>query len=170
MKTKLEDIKRVVENEVGHRIDTRSKRREHTYARAVYCKVARELSEEGNNPSLQLIGEVINRDHASVRHNIMVIFPFSQKETSYRQLYETLTLMFSGDPKKVNEIRRVKRLSKRIIELDRHNESLTYKLSILQREGDRFAKLTDGFSAEEMDEIYDKLEIMAKAIRSRVYR
>lgn len=169
MRTKLEDIKRVVESEVGHRIDTRSKRREHTYARSVYCTVARELRDGGAGASLQLIGEPINRDHASVRHNIQVIFPFSQQESYYRDLYETLTIMFNPDEKKIKKINQVKELSKRIVELEKEAQALRYKLHLVQKEGDRFATLTEGFSPEEMDEIYSKLNIMAKAIRGRVY-
>lgn len=169
MKNKLISIKRIVEKETGLRIDTKDRRRETTYARAVYCKVAREVKDDKRRTSFRLVGEVINRDHASVMHNINVIFPFAVKEKMYEVLYRTLREMFVLDDQSTSYEEAVE-VSERIIKLEKENDALRYKLQLISKEGDRFGTLTSGLSQEELDEIYDKINIMVKSIKTRVYR
>jgi len=168
MKDRLRSLKVIIEKEVGFRIDTKGRKRRVTYARAVYCKIARELNDSDRAISLEAIGEVINRDHASVLYNIKVIFPFSQEEKEYRILYEAVKAMFIFNEEKDNFDER-KEIAERLIELEKENQALKYRLLLVAREGSRFDKMTDGLNAEELDEIYEKLDIMVRSIKNRVY-
>ena len=87
MKSKLEILADLVETETGLNIRKRNRRREVTYARALYCKLARDVREEGDRYSYKKIGNVISKDHATVMHNINVIFPSAMKEQKYKYLY-----------------------------------------------------------------------------------
>jgi len=62
-----------------------------------------------------------------------------------------------------------KELSERIIQLKKENEQLRNQLAVAELEGGKFTDLTIGLAQSEMDEIYEKLSIMVKSIRSRVY-
>jgi len=84
MKSKLEMLVGLIENETGFDIKKRDRKREVTYARALYCKLAREIIEDGERYSYSKIGRFIKRDHASVMHNSNVIFPFAMKEDDYK--------------------------------------------------------------------------------------
>lgn len=168
MKDRLTTLKRIIEKEVGFRIDTKNRKRQVTYARSVYCKIARDFIESERSISLDRIGELINRDHASVLYNIKVIFPFSQEEKEYRILYEAVKAMFVFDEEKEDFDER-KEIAERVIELEKENQALKHKLLLIAREGSRFDKMTDGLASEELEEIYEKLDIMVRFIRNRVY-
>ena len=168
MKDRLITLKRIIEKEVGFRIDTKGRKRQVTYARAVFCKIARDLNDSDRSITYKRIGDLIDRDHVSVLHNIKVIFPFSQQEKEYRLLYEAVSAMFIFDEKKENFDER-KEIAERLIELEKENQALKHKLLLIAREGSRFDKMTDGLASEELEEIYEKLDIMVRAIRNRVY-
>ena len=169
MKNKLISIKRIIESEVGERIDTKNRRRDLTYARSVYCKVGRDMGY-----SLSAIGNVINRDHATVLHNLRVVFPFGQNENAYKKLYKTMTAVANkmAEEEELDaerEFNIVKELSKKLEKLHKENASLCHKLQLVENENSIFLKMIEGLNEEELKEIYDKLEIMVKAIKSRVY-
>lgn len=169
MRDRLISLKEMIEKEVGFSLTQKSNKRERTYARAVYCKVAREMSGESERPvSLQLVGEVINRDHTTVMHNLNVIFQFAVMERPYKRLYETMRAIFVlSEVEEYTEAN--KDLAERIIELKKENEELQGRLKMMELEGSRFTDLTVGLGRSDMDEVYEKLAIFVKALRSRVY-
>lgn len=162
-------LKKVIEKEVGHKLHTNSRKRSYTYARAVFCKLAREMS--GEKPySLAEIGDLINRDHATVLHSLNIVFPFAMQEHSFKLLYLTLKAMFVEQEELDEEsFDRIQALSERTLALEKENASLRHKLDLIKFESNRFIKMVEGLSEEEMVEIYDKLSIMTRAIKSRVY-
>lgn len=170
MKSKLVSIKRIIEKEVGERIDTKSRKRHITYARAVYCKAGRDLG-----LSYSCIGDIINRDHATVMHSVKTIFPFSQSESSYRNLYEVIgsvvesALIEDKVEKLEGKVSIVKRMSNRIERLEQENDALNHKLISLRATSQKFLDLFEGIREEEVDEVYNKMNIFVKAIKSRVY-
>ena len=174
MRNKLVSIKRIIENEVGERIDTRNRKRYITYARAVYCKAGRDLGF-----SFSSIASEINRDHASVMHTVKNIFPFSQEEPYYKDLYNVISVVVDKhlrDAKDEAEQKIVeedfdytKQISKKVDELQRENDSLKYKLALLNRDQTNFNNLFEGLREEEIEEVYNKMNIFVKAIKSRVY-
>lgn len=168
MKSRLISVKRIIEQEVGHSIDAKSRKRSHTYARAVYCKIAREMG--GNRPhSLSEIGQIINRDHSTVLHTLRVVFPFAMGESSFKLLYLTLKAIFVDSDQEDDSFDQVKTLSERLIGLEKDNAALRGKLDLLRFGNNRFESLVDGLSKEELDEVYEKMGIFVRAIKSRVY-
>ena len=130
MTSRLLSLKKIIENEVGHKLHTSCRKRQHTYARAIYYKVAREMG--GPRPySLTEIGDVINRDHATVRHGLLVAFPFAMKEHPYRILYLTMKAMFvdenGGDEESYDD---ASTLRDRVFDLEKQNASLKQKLDL----------------------------------------
>lgn len=168
MKSKLISLKRIVEKEVGHKLHTPNRKRNYTYARAVFCKVAREMRTP-KPYSLSEIGEMLNRDHASVLHNINVIFPFAMQESSFRLLYLTLRAIFVTGKGGNEDFNEVHTLGEKIVALEKDNAALRQKLDLLKFGSNSFDRLIEGLNKEEIDEIYEKLNIMVKAIKSRVY-
>ena len=169
MKNKLISIKRIIEKEIGERIDTRNRRRDLTYARAVYCQIGRDLG-----LSLAAIGETLNRDHATVLHALRVIYPFAMEQGYYSRLYQTLSAIVEKDKKNKSKIKQdkfdaMKDLALRLEEMQKENVALKYKLQLVQDNSDPFVKLARDLSKDELDEVYDKLDIMVRAIKSRVY-
>ena len=170
MKNRLVSIKRIIENEVGERIDIPNRRRMVTYARAVFCQLGRDL-----NFSYEEIGSVINKDHATVMHNVKNIFPFSQKEYYYKNLYETAKhLKYFKEEKEAEaevkqEFNALMELSEKIDELQKERDALSFKLMLLQREENSFSTLFDGLQEHEIEEVHNKMKIFVKAIKSRVY-
>lgn len=169
MKSKLVSIKRIIENEIGERIDTRNRRRDLTYARAVYCKIGRDMG-----LSLSAVGSLINRDHATVMHNVNTILPFALEIDYYSRLYQTLYALVEKNDEKNNKSRKhkynvIKALTEKVEELQKDNVALNYKLMLLEKDKSPFDKMLDGLSKEEIDEVLEKLGIMVRAIKSRVY-
>jgi len=115
------------------------------------------------------IGKVINKDHSSVFHNINVIFPFAIKESSFRELYLTLRAIFVENLEEPSKFDDMKALSEKIIDLEKENTSLEHRLNLLRYESRRFEKLVEGLSKEEIDEVFDKMNIFVRAIKNRVY-
>lgn len=170
MKNKLISIKRIIESEIGERIDTRNRRRDLTYARAIYCRLGRDMG-----LSLSAIGETLNRDHATVLHSLRVILPFAEQNDYYVKLYQTLSAIIDTNKKddkpEVDKkgYRVIKSLASKVEELQKENAALKYKLQLIQDGSDPFTKMVSKLSKDELDEVYDKLSIMVRAIENRVY-
>jgi hypothetical protein len=168
MKNRLISLKRIIDNDFGDDIATKNRKRNYTYARAVYCKVAREMNDI-RPYSLMEIGEVINRDHATVLHSINVVFPFAIQESSFKLLYLTLKSMFVDNKKSAESFDDMKSLGERIIEVEKDNHLLRQKIEIMKHRSNRFDKMLEGLNEEELDEVHYKMEIFVKSIKSRVY-
>jgi hypothetical protein len=168
MKSRLVSIKRIIENEIGERIDTKNRRRDLTYARAVFCRTGRDMG-----LSLATIGEAINRDHATVLHTLNNVYPFVEKEVYYKRLYEVLKVVIDegAQSEEVDgKFDSTKEFADMVDALQKDNDALRYKLLLLKEKGDIFNELLEGLRPEEIDEVYNKLSIFVKAIKTRVYQ
>ena len=168
MKSRLTSIKRIIESEIGERIDTKNRRRDLTYARAIFCRTGRDMG-----LSLSAIGKVINRDHATVLHTLNNVYHHAEKEVYYKRLYEVLKVVVD-EGAQTEEVKgkfdATKELADMIDELQKDNDALRYKLVLIERNKDKFTELFEGLRQEEIDEVYNKLDIFVKAIKTRVYR
>lgn len=160
MKDKLKQLKKQIEVAVEQKIDTPCRKRHLTYARAVFCKIAR----ESMGMTLSDVGKAINRDHATVMHNIKVVFPFAVKETRFQDIYDALKDEYK--PKKIVKKDSGQDTINLISKLRSEN---TYMKRMLNNR-DRFGNLFDSLRVDEVDEVYNKLEIFVKAaLKNRVY-
>ena len=153
----------LVESETGFDIRKRDRKREVTYARALYCKLAREIMEEGERYSYNKIGKVIGKDHATVMHNINVIFPFAMKEGNYKFLYNCIKVLINenyNEDDLEEQKNTIKDLQEGIIDRDK-------KIIQLKRENLRFNVLVDGLSLDERNELYEKIALTAKVIKAQ---
>jgi chromosomal replication initiation ATPase DnaA len=83
-------IKKQFDDYYGFDIATRSRKQQYSFARMVYCKLARKYT----NESLAQIGKSINRDHATILYCVkeadnVIDFYFDVKR-SYNALEELL--------------------------------------------------------------------------------
>lgn len=160
MKDKLKQLKKQIEVAVEQKIDTPCRKRHLTYARAVFCKIAR----ESMGMTLSDVGKAINRDHATVMHSIKVVFPFAMQETRFQDIYDALKDEYK--PKKVVKKDSGQDTINLISKLRSEN---TYMKRMLNNR-DRFGNLFDSLRVDEVDEVYNKLEIFVKAaLKNRVY-
>lgn len=168
MKDKLKEVKTIIEREVGGKLSTPNRKRELTYARAVFCKIGRELSSNRRPIALSTIGGHINRDHSSVIHNIKVVFPFAMQEERFKALYETLQTLFVFTEEEGFTNEEVT-LRERLKRLEEENQVLKLKLRLIDKGNNRFNDLFQTLDYDELDEVYEKMSIMVRAIKNRVY-
>ncbi len=163
MKSKLETLARLIEKETKFNIRKRDKKREVTYARALYCKLAREIREDGERYTYSKIGRVIKRDHATVLHNINVIFPFAIKEYKYKYLYDCMQVLINEDYSD-DDLEERKNTIKDLQDAIKVRDE---KIIELKRDNIRFNVLVDGLSLEERNELYKKVSLTAKVIKAQ---
>jgi len=163
MKSKLEILADLVESETGFNIRKRNRRREVTYARALYCKLARDIREEGDRYSYKKIGNVISKDHATVLHNINVIFPFAIKEYKYKYLYDCIRVLINEDYSD-SDLEERKNTIKDLQDAIKVRDE---KIIQLKRDNLRFNVLADGLTLEERNELYEKVALTAKVIKAQ---
>ncbi len=91
MKT-TQEIKKAIEQRTGLKLDSKSRRRELVYCRAIYFKLCRENTEL----SLSEISDTLGMSHCNVIYSLRNTFPLIMKyEYKYRSMYEILK---SPDP------------------------------------------------------------------------
>ena len=82
-----ENIKKLVERELGYNIGGKTRARQVVYGRAIYFKICKDRT----NLSLQEIGETLNLHHATVLHSIRNIFPaFEMYNPEYMDIYNRI--------------------------------------------------------------------------------
>jgi hypothetical protein len=162
MKDRLKELRKQIEMAIQEPIDTPSRKRHLTYARAVYFKIGREQLKH----TYDYLGSTLNRDHATAIHSINVVFPFAMQEERFRTLYDVLKAEYKEEVEIPLESTpdSLKDKLGLINSLRQENKELRYKV-------EKFGSLFDGLSFEEYDEVYEKLELFVKvAIKNRVYR
>lgn len=146
-------------------IDIRKKKKtnEYVFARTVYYKLAKELT----NLPISEIGRQVNKDHCSVLHNlrnfdevikrkelkkiydIVREFPLQEKRTTYTQA------LIQNEQLK-SEIKNIKQKYEQLLqETDQTN---TIKVSKIE-------ELTKGLTDEQLDLVHLRLEAMVKMIK-----
>lgn len=85
----LQTILNNVQTELGFTINHNSRERKHVYARSLYFKAARQLTDY----SFKQIGKIINKNHATVIHgiaiydNVITFYEPTYVELFYRIIY-----------------------------------------------------------------------------------
>lgn len=64
---KYEDLINIIENEIGFKIDTKSRKEKHVIARCIYYDLAYNILKMGG---LEEVGSVVGKDHSSVLHSL----------------------------------------------------------------------------------------------------
>ena len=88
---KLQEVIQFIQEKMEVNLQSNSRKRENVYARAIYFKVTRELFPR---KSLDFIGSLVGRDHASVLHGINKVFPMIKLyEPTVYEVYEDTRAM-----------------------------------------------------------------------------
>lgn len=181
MKEKLNTLRKIIKIETGFDVAEVGRKRELTYARAVYSKVARSLRvNEHKVLSLDHIGKSIGKDHASVLHNIRSIFPHAMAEPKYANLYNRLNALVqeaSWDKDyepiygNIQELEgKMYNLSSQLTKSKLRNAELKEEVKKLKSTKDNeMIAMMEGLSEDELAEVQEKMRIFVKAIKSRVY-
>jgi len=91
MKDILREIKNRLDKHNQKDIAVKTRKRDVVNLRALYTKIAMDVSDEYDlNLSLNTIGSVINRDHATIIHYRDNITQWIMKEEKYRMLYNRI--------------------------------------------------------------------------------
>ena len=166
MRKKLEVLKKVVEERSGCSLTTNTRKREFTHARSVYCKLARRINNGGHQFPYSAIGELINKDHATVMHNINVIFPFAMKEEKYRNLYQELSSSidedFSDEQIEIHS-QGIQNLYQEIYKRD----SVITELRSRNYVSSKLSSLLHDLDSEELDHVFEKISITVKVVKNQ---
>jgi len=173
MNAKLRTIKRLIEKETGVAIDSESRHRSITYPRAVFCKVARHIKKVDGKPlTLAEIGEPINRDHCTVLYNCSNVFRQAYSEDKYRSLYHNLVSALKSSETEEEMYSYIESMDDLYDKLSKANQKiaeLSYSLELHKSSASRVSELLVGLTDEEKDEVSERLELIVKSIKSRVY-
>lgn len=171
MKTELERLKEIIEDSIGHPIDTKQRSNNLAFARSVFCKIARE--ELSESYSFERIGRAINRDHSTVIHNINKVFDYAVQDKRYDALYkDAVATLIEERPSVHSESAKSIRetLNSFLNAIEDENNMLRDKLSFVTKQNERITSMFEGLSIEDTDEVMAKLDLFVKAMRQRTYR
>jgi len=172
MRDRLKEIKRIVEQRVGFKIDSVDRRRDITYARAVYARIARDIQLDNRATySYEDIGKPINKNYATVLHYLKNTFHYAMSDIKFKQLYDDLHKAFVlNDPfEGISELDTISEMARDInIINDKFNELKSKYIDSIMIE-DKFANMVKDLSEQELEEVYEIVELRIKAIKSRVY-
>lgn len=169
MSNKLKQIRRLIEGEVGYSLDINTRRRDVVFARAVYYRVARDMFNGENRYSLSAIGKELGKDHATVLHALRNVVGQAMNDEYYAQLYSSV----------LNAVKKIKATSPTVVDnidvqdLREHNVRLAMENSELKRRlrsamghSDRFAVITSKLSEEQLEQVYEKIDVMVKLLNA----
>ena len=115
----------------GIDITEETRKREYVFARIVFCKLARTIKGSRKPFSFKIIGEQINKNHATVIHSIGLFNQLSNQKM-FKPYYNAYIRLF----KKINnpifegeDIRSIVfKLDQKILDLEKENKELKYQL------------------------------------------
>lgn len=88
----LQDIKQLVENETKLNLQTKTRKKEYVFARAIYFRLCKEFT----TYSLASIGSTVNKDHATVLHGLKIFREFQGLSNTFQS---ELTAYYNIVPK-----------------------------------------------------------------------
>lgn len=76
----LKEIRSIVEQEFNLNLNNKTRKREYVFARAVYYKLCREIT----NNSYDDIGKTLDKDHATVLHGVRIFDTFLMQKALFK--------------------------------------------------------------------------------------
>lgn len=162
MSSKLKQIRRLIEDQVGFSLDLNTRKRDVVLARAVYYMVARDSTKGANQISLSAIGKELGKDHATVLHAINNNSFQIMDDEYYSELYNAVMAQVQDNKVDRGFTITSPEESKRTTELYLENVRLRNKLKKLVTYSDRFAQLTVDLDEDQLEDVYQKVELMAR--------
>ena len=152
----VDDIINFINKETGIDITKRKRTNEYVFARTVYYKLARELT----NLSLEEIGSHVNKDHCSVIHNLR-----NFDEAIKRPMLKRVYTAYIENPLASNEASysEVMQKNKDLVEEVRKLKENKYFIDEGSKEIDN---MLQGLNQEQMELVKLRLEAMVKMIKT----
>ena len=197
MKNKLNRVLEIVEKEVGLDLSAKDNHNDYVNARCIYFQIAKDLSDYGWEYSLEKIGGAIGQHHSTVIHSTRHRFPKIMQRNEYRILYyklkkqiveEVTDCVIDGTESEVEmfetnrllklEILKIKELHENEMDMLKKTQNLLLdkyrrEISILRKSttfaDDRFANMTYGLDEEQMEQVYQKLDLLCKMMPKTQY-
>ena len=197
MKNKLNRVREIVEKEVGLDLSSKDNHNDYVNARCIYFQIAKDLADYGWVYSLEKIGKSIDKHHSTVIHSTKHRFPKIMQRNEYRILYyklkkqiveEVTDCVIDGTESEVEmfetnrllklEILKVKELHENEMDMLKKTHNLLLdkyrrELAVLRKSttfvDDRFAKMTCGLDEEQMEQVYQKLDLLCKMMPKTQY-
>jgi len=124
---KIEQIKYLLEQELGTTLNRKSRKRPYVYQRALYFKLCKDYT----NLNLAAIGKSLNKHHATVIHGVKVFNNFDTwQETKYLHTYKKIRGVIDkkNNNNWLSKDSLIERLINDKINLKQENQQLTNKL------------------------------------------
>jgi hypothetical protein len=168
MKETLEALKATIEKVLGVDINTLSRKQEFTYARAIFCRIAREISVGNQTPTYNEIGKIIKKNHATVLHLNNKTFFYAMQDPHYASIYNVIKSVFmkleSDSP--VSLIDEVEQSLSEVELLKMENEELKKKIVMQSVIDSRISVLLSTLDERDVEPVIEKIGTIVKAMKN----
>lgn len=168
MKETLEALKATIEKALRVDIGKVSRKREFTYARAIFCKIAREVPINGRVAPYSEIGRIINKTHATVLHLEKNTFHYAVQGSDYLFIYRTIKEVYSNVLNEgADDLSSL--IDSSISEIDllkSQNEKLKKQVMIQGIMEERVSSLLSTLDKRDLEAVINKIEVMVKAAKN----
>ena len=156
-----EQIIKFINTELEIDITKKKKTNEYVFARILYYKLATELT----NYSLREIGDMVNKDHCAVIHNLKN-FDEVIKRPNLKKIYQTFKEFPIEEDR--TEYTQVVRLNEQLrLELIEQKQKYNQLLKdYTQRDISKLEELTEGLTDQDLESVYVKLEAIVKMTKA----
>jgi hypothetical protein len=168
MRETLEALKATIEKALKVDIDKVSRKREFTYARAIFCKIAREVPINGKTATYSEIGRIINKNHATVLHLEKNTFHYAVQGSDYLFIYRAIREVYSNVVNEgADDLSSL--IDSSISEIDllkKQNEKLKKQIMIQGVIEERVSNLLSTLDDRDLEVVINKIEVMVKAAKN----
>lgn len=167
MKETLEALKATIENALNVDMNKLSRKREFTYARAIFCKIAREVPINGKVATYNQIGSIIKKNHATVLHLERKTFYYAIQDSNYNSFYRTVKDIYAGvvNEEGVDFHESVMESLSEIDILKAQNEQLKKQIMIQGVVEERVSNQLATLDKKDVEVVIQKIETIVKAVK-----
>lgn len=168
MKETLEALKATIEKVLSVDINTLSRKQEFTYARAIFCRIARETNVNGQVPTYTQIGKIVNKNHATVLHLNNKTFFYAMQDPHYASIYNVIKSVFTRleSNSSVNLIDEVEQSLSEVELLKIENEELKKKIVMQSVIDSRISAMLSTLDKRDVEPVIEKIGTIVKAMRN----
>lgn len=168
MKETLEALKATIEKALGVDINTLSRKQEFTYARAIFCRIARETKINGQVPTYNQIGGIVNKNHATVLHLNNKTFYYAMQDPHYASIYSIIKDVFANLDynDSTDLINRVENSLSEVEILKMENEELKKKIVMQSVIDSRISAMLSTLDKRDIEPVIEKIGTIVKAMRN----
>ena len=168
MKETLEALKATIEKVLGVDINTLSRKQEFTYARAIFCRIARETKVNGQVPTYTQIGKMINKNHATVLNLNNKTFYYAMQDPHYASIYNIIKDVFMklDENDSTDLIDKVESSLSEVEVLKMENEELKKKIVMQNVVDSRISAMLSTLDKRDLEPVIEKIGTIVKAMNN----